>query len=300
MRIVHLSDLHLTLPEHGAIAHMWTKRWTGYASWRRHRRWQHRREVLDRLASAVQSERPDRIVITGDLTQIGLPEEIAAAHAWLQTLAPPERVCLVPGNHDLYAHDSWPALRCEWADYLHLAGDDAGASRAAPYPVVRELDGVAIVCANSALPTPILCAGGRLGASQRQRLEQSLAALHARGLLCCLLIHHPPLPAISSWRKALSDAGALATILTRHAPALVLHGHLHRNKAYAIGATRIFATASASSAMAQHPASYRVFDCERDPRGWRIAMTLKQADPGGTAFATTHHESWLQPQPVGG
>jgi len=298
MRIVHLSDLHLTSPAGTALGALRGKRWTGYASWWRKRRWQHRREVLDRLALAVQAEQPDRIVITGDLTHIGLPTEIAAARTWLQSLGPPERVCLVPGNHDDYARDSWSAIRRDWADYLHLHGNLPDMRHGDAYPVVREHDGVALVGLNSALPTPMLLARGRLGAAQCERLDATLAALNRRGLLSCLLIHHPPLRGMTSWRKALADAEALAPIMTRQTPALVLHGHLHRNLEARIGATRVFATASASSAMAEHPASYRVFDLARDEHGWQITMALKQASVEGADFVTVQRERWSHPQPA--
>lgn len=300
MRIVHISDLHLTSLRDRSFADLLGKRWTGYASWRYKRRWQHRREVLDNLTQALRAERADRIVITGDLTHIGLPEEIVAARDWLRSLAPPEHVLLIPGNHDIYARDSWPAIRRHWADYLHWNDVRPDARRHDGYPVVRERDGVALIGLNSALQTPMLLARGKLGTAQCERLDALLAALHARGVLCCLLIHHPPLPGHAPWRKALADAAALERIIARHAPALVLHGHMHRNTHARVGPTRVYATASGSSSMPEHPAAYRVFEISRNAQGGHLAMHLTQATADASGFARVQSEVWqYEHTPVG-
>lgn len=293
MRIVHISDLHLTSLAERSAATLWGKRWTGYGSWMRRRRWEHRREVLDRLLAAIYDERPDQILITGDLTHIGLPEEIRAVRAWLRDLGPAVQVFLVPGNHDVYARDSWPVIRREWADYLHLDRSADNSRMGDVYPIVRELGGVALVALNSALSTPILMASGLLGKGQLARLDLVLEQLHARGVPCCLMLHHSPLRGVSSWRKALRDAHELERLLIRHAPAVLLHGHLHRNQDMLFGATRVLATAPASSAMLDQPASYRILDFSPEAQGWRIAMTLKQADQAGGSPLTVGTDCWL-------
>ena len=74
-----------------------------------------------------------QILVTGDLVHIGLPGEIEAAARWLEALGPAERVMLVPGNHDAYAGDSWPAVAAAWGPYLGGADGHEG------FPVVRRL-----------------------------------------------------------------------------------------------------------------------------------------------------------------
>lgn len=294
MRLVHLTDPHLTTLSGESRRAIRGKRRLGYWSWKRKRQFRHRRELLQQITAAVLQERATQIVVSGDLTQIGLPEEIAAARGWLESLGPADRVTLVPGNHDVYRADSWPTVRAQWGDYLGLAAqergrvgvDTAGQASSAEFPRLRQLDGpqggLAIISLCSAYPAPLLLADGRLGAAQLERLDGLLS--RAAGFRC-LVLHHPPLPGMTAWRKALRDAGRLRSLLAAHGPELVLHGHLHRNQAGpALGATRIFATASASSAETRAPASYRVFDIEPLPagcpgqgtqHGWSVVMRLK-------------------------
>jgi 3',5'-cyclic AMP phosphodiesterase CpdA len=271
------------------------KRWSGYLSWRRKRRFVHRREMLDVLTAAVHDERPVHVLVTGDLVHIGLPAEIDTAAAWLDSLGPPERVMLVPGNHDVYARDSWPAASAAWARYLGVAG---AATPVEAYPVCRKLsvDGAPLhlIGVSSAEPTPLFSAAGSLGDAQRARLEQALEAEAFR----CLLIHHPPLPAMTSRRKGLRDAAALAALLERRGAELALHGHVHRNVEHTgPGGVRIFGTASASAqtaAGAKDGASYRVLDVNRDAAGWRVAMRLMGVTADG-AVMRLDEQAWTVP-----
>ncbi|MEQ8497304.1 MAG: metallophosphoesterase, partial [Gammaproteobacteria bacterium] len=253
MRLVHLSDPHLSsLAAHG-LHTLRGKRRLGYLSWLRRRRHQHRPEVLEALCEHVRAEQADVIAVTGDLTQLGLPDEIAAASAWLEGLAPTP-VVLVPGNHDLYRDDARVELAARWSAQLRVPALDEQA-----FPSRLDVGPVSLFGLCSAHAAPFWSAGGRLGAAQLERLDAALAA--ARGRLRCVLIHHPPLPGQCSARKALGDASALAALLARHGVELVLHGHLHRNLAQLHrGRTRVLATASASYAPEVGRASYRVFD----------------------------------------
>lgn len=264
------------------LARLAGKRWSGYLSWRRRRRFVHRAEVLDRLTAAVAAERPEQILVTGDLVHVGLPAEIDAAAHWLERLGPPERVLLVPGNHDVYARDSWPALARAWRAYLPQSpGDDASG-----FPVLRVLGAggrrLSLVGVSSAVPSPLFMAYGRIGASQLGRLDRLLAA--APGFRC-LLLHHPPLPGMTGRRKGLVDAARLAQILGAHGAELVLHGHVHHNVCHrhSLPHLRIYGTASASSASAGAPASYRRFDVSAEHRGWQVAMALVTVAPDGSS-----------------
>lgn len=272
------------------------KRWSGYLSWRRRRRFAHRPEVLDALTAAVLAEDPVQILVTGDLVHIGLPGEIEAAARWLEALGPAERVMLVPGNHDAYAGDSWPAVADAWGPYLGGADGHEG------FPVVRRLarNGVEVhlVGASSAQPTPLFMASGGLG---RAQLEAVQGALEDVGGLRCLLIHHPPLPGMTSRRKGLRDAAALAKVLEDTGAELVLHGHVHRNvRRPAPGGGRIFGTASASHVepgrSGDRGASYRVFELDTDGAGdaIRVTMRLMGVSAAG-AVARLDEESWTVP-----
>src|SRR5262245_65523212 len=98
--IAHLTDVHLG-PIDGLPPRYWNlKRGLGYLNWMRKRRHDHQRPVLDRIVADMAAQGPDHIAVTGDLANIGLPQEHIAALGWLQSLGPPERVTVIPGNHD--------------------------------------------------------------------------------------------------------------------------------------------------------------------------------------------------------
>ena len=293
MRLVHLTDPHLTSLAGERLFALRGKRWLGYLSWKRKRRLVHRSDVLARVTEAVGAERPAQILVSGDLAHIGLGAEIAAATAWLETLGPPERVMLVPGNHDYYRADSWAPIRAHWSRYLGIDDDVSLRAPAEYFPRIRHVHeqgvNVTVLGLCSAYPAPLLLADGRLGAGQLLRLEAELD--QAEGFRCVLL-HHPPLPGLTARRKALRDADELAGVLTRQRPELVLHGHVHRNRSTAGGdGMHIFATASASSGQTDALASYRVFDVAQDADGWLVAMHLKGITPEGRIDVLTH-SSW--------
>lgn len=293
MRLVHLTDPHLTSLANQSLSGLSGKRRLGYLSWKRKRRLVHRADLLEQITEAVHTESATQIVLSGDLAQIGLAEEISAAGDWLERLGSPQQVLLVPGNHDYYRADSWAAICDRWGPYLGAGQDASKMSPADLFPRLRQLekDGVeaAVLGLCSAYPAPLLMADGRLGVDQLSQLDNRME--QARGFRCVIL-HHPPLPGMTAWRKALRDAGDLAGVLERHRPELVLHGHVHRNRTGPVsGGTRIFATASASSSRPEAPASYRVFDISREPDGWTVAMRLKGIAQGGS-IAVLEESRW--------
>ncbi len=73
------------------ISQLFNKRLLGYLSWRRKRRLVHRRDIVDSLVKDLHAICPDHIVVTGDLTHIGLPDEFAEAAQWLPCLGLPDR-----------------------------------------------------------------------------------------------------------------------------------------------------------------------------------------------------------------
>ena len=78
------------------------KRGLGYINWHRGRKYIHRRETLDAVTRDLKTIATDHIAVTGDLANLSLPIEYAAARAWLETLGPPRDVTVIPGNHDAY------------------------------------------------------------------------------------------------------------------------------------------------------------------------------------------------------
>lgn len=293
MRLVHLTDPHLSSLQGVGYSELLGKRLSGYLSWRKNRSKHFLPAVLERLVAAVRAENPDQILLTGDLVQIGLESEIRQAADWLKSLAAPEKVMLVPGNHDVYAGGSAATVSRLWQDYLlQTAAPAEGGNLTDRYPVVRRLGKVDLIGLSTACVTPVFMATGSLGRDQLDRLEVLLQKFAAEGRMVVLLIHHPPLPGLSSRRKALTDDGALEGVLTRYPPAMVFYGHMHRNQDLQLGDTRVYCTAAASSVS---DASYRVIDIAERDDGWSFRMRLKTldvVDGEEPAFVTIDEQLW--------
>jgi len=293
MRFVHLTDPHLSSLHGVGFAELLGKRLSGYLSWRKNRSKHFLPAVLEQLRTAVIAENPDQILLTGDLVQIGLESEIRQAAEWLKSLAAPDKVMLVPGNHDVYAGGSAATVSRLWSDYLFPTGaTEGGVDLTDRYPVVRRLGKIDLVGLSTACVTPVFMATGSLGNDQLNRLEVVLHESAAQGQMVMLLIHHPPLPGLSSWRKALTDDRALEDVLNRHPPAMIFYGHMHRNQELQLGETRVYCTAAASSA---GDASYRVIDIAERDDSWSFHMRLKTLDlenGGEPAFVTIDEQSW--------
>ena len=234
LTLAHLSDVHLPALPRIPLVHMGLKRGLGLVNWHRKRHAIHRMDTVDALLADLARQAPDHIAVTGDLANLGLPEEHANALTWLQRLGSPAKVSVVPGNHDIYTRLDNDSGVARWQAYMTsdvwgrtLTGDPPGSSLEFPY--VRRFDDIALIGLNSAVPTPPFVAAGRLGAAQLARLPRLLDATLAAGLVRVILIHHPPLPGQAKRLRGLEDAAALQAVLQNHGDELVLHGHNHRN-----------------------------------------------------------------------
>jgi 3',5'-cyclic AMP phosphodiesterase CpdA len=289
MRIIHISDPHLSSLQNVSFRKLRGKRLLGYQSWYRKRRHQYQTNTLQQITRAVSLESADLVIVTGDLVHIGLESELHEAREWLEGLGSPDKVLVVPGNHDCYHPESWPLVQRLYQPYL---GADPDPSPNGAYPVLKHVDGISIIAASSAAPSPWWAASGTLGAGQRQRLRHML--LRENGYLRILALHHPPLPDMTTARKALTDAAELREIFESNAPQITLHGHLHRNQTVNAPHGPIYCTAPASSVQTSRPASYRVIQATARHDEWHIDMTLKSLVGGQIKVTESSH--WCTPR----
>lgn len=299
--LAHLSDVHLgPLPRLGA-RHWNVKRSLGFLNWHKNRRHVHLRETLDALTADVTAQRIDHVAVTGDLANIGLPEEYSAVERWLASLGGPAQVSVVPGNHDIYTRLRGDPGVAWWRAYMTsggAAGSDASVGQKAHgqgdrellFPFVRRFGRVVIIGANSAVETRPFYAGGRLGAEQRERLGVVLQKLGGEGVIRVVLIHHPPLPGQAKRSKALEDAAELESLLRLHGAELVLHGHNHlsmfaERPTAAGGNISVFGVPSASLGRHhkdEHLARYHLFRIGVGDNGRGIEMISRGlATPDG-------------------
>ena len=283
--LAHLSDPHLPMPR-ARIVDLLGKRATGYANWWRSRVGLHRPEALAGIVADIKAENPDHIALTGDLVNVSLPEEFERASQWLTGLGPPDRVTLVPGNHDVYVATKWGQGLGRWGAYI--AGDGEPPSTGFEvFPTVRRRGPVALVGLNSGVPKPPFFATGTLGAAQIAAAEKVLAALGREGLCRVVLIHHPPLTTEKHFKR-LTDAAAFQAMIRRVGCEIVLHGHNHRSEVARIagprGSVPVVGVTSASAAAGSKygRARYHLIGIERQETGWRLGMQIRALKADGT------------------
>jgi 3',5'-cyclic AMP phosphodiesterase CpdA len=277
LTIAHLTDVHLG-PIAGFGPRYWNvKRLLGYANWLRNRRDAYQREVLDRIVADLMLQAPDHIAVTGDLVNIGLPQEHINALAWVESLGAAHAVSVIPGNHDIYSRLGGDPGTARWSAYMASCAQGAEHAGGDDFPFVRMLGAVAIIGVNSAVPTLPLVASGQVGADQLARLDRVLERLGRAGHFRLVLIHHPPLPGQAKRLRGLRDAAELERILARHGAELVVHGHNHHNMLAWCGtgpaATPVVGAPSASLSRphkAEPLARYNLYRIEGPP--WSIDL----------------------------
>lgn len=259
-RIAHLTDPHTSSLADVGWRTLLGKRALGYLSWRRKRQYRHSQTMLEAATTAALAHQPDALVLTGDLLHIGLASEMQQMRGWLLALSQQLPVLLVPGNHDLYAADSPAAWARELGDLPVFGKPNSDGQQ---WPRALRVNDVQIIGLASAYPAPLTRADGRLGQRQRDALEQQLqqAGKDQEPVNHRLLaLHHPADSALCAQRKSLLDAPQLQVLMARHEVAGLVHGHLHENIEYAVGATRCYCTASASSIHSEAMASFRLLE----------------------------------------
>lgn len=237
-RVMHLSDLHIACMDEISWRDLMNKRILGYARWQLGRGKEYDYRILPILERELQQIRADQVIITGDLTHLGLPGEFRRVVRWLRHLAPPGGITVVPGNHDTYISAPWSGTFSLWEDYLlpccPYRGTIPSGRLEALFPTLCIKEDVAIIGVCSAISCAWHLATGRVGRRQLERLEDILERTRVRGLYRILAIHHPPAPGVVDRRKELTDVTALGRLLERCGCELILHGHSHGTSVYSL------------------------------------------------------------------
>lgn len=156
--------------------------------------------------------RPDALVFTGDLTDLGEPEAYAALRALVEPVAARlgAPIVWVAGNHD-----ERPAMR---RDLLDLSPTQE------PVTAVHDLGGLRLIAVDSTVPG---WHHGDLDAAQLDWLRGELATPAPLGTL--LALHHPPLPSHLPLFDILElrEQSRLADVIAGTDVRGILAGHLH-------------------------------------------------------------------------
>ncbi len=223
LRFAHCSDIHLLNLDGVRPWQFLNKRITGAVNLALKRRRAHNDALFDRIVEHAHEQNVDRLVITGDLTNLALASEFAHVAEKLEAAKLP--ITVIPGNHDAYTKGS--ARHGRFENYLgkFMDGDRLAGEQ---YPFVQRFDGVALVGVSTAVPTLPLYATGQVGPDQLARLAKILDDLEQEGLARIVLIHHPVIDGMAHARHDLLDLEAFGEVIARHGAELVLHGHEHR------------------------------------------------------------------------
>jgi len=277
--LAHLSDPHLSPLPAARLRDLAGKRALGYLNWTRNRHKFHRRDVLDALMMDLQAQAPDHVAITGDLLNLALEAEFAPSRAWLESVGTPDRVTVIPGNHDAYVRVTQHRFAQAWGNYLD---SDEAPDGGGTFPSLRRRGPLALISVSSAVPTPPLMATGRVGRTQLDALAPMLAGVSADQAFRVLLIHHPLRS--NARTKRLTDSHLLLALLKRHGVELILHGHDHVHSTIWVegpkGAIPAIGVPSASAVAHGHypAAAYNLFSIERDGAAWRLEQTIRAID----------------------
>jgi 3',5'-cyclic AMP phosphodiesterase CpdA len=227
-RLVQVSDPHFQSLRGATLRDFLGKRLVGGVNLLVRRRRKHQMPLLEAMGEDLRQRTFDHLVVTGDLCNIALISEWTRALRWIEALHfAPDRVTVIPGNHDAYV----PQVVRDGTFERMFAAYQTAEMRVAGsnYPFVRIRGDVALVCTSTAVPTRGVGAWGRLGDDQLARLESLLMAPELSNRRRIVLIHHPPLLNRIGEDQNLRDREALQALLARTGADLVLHGHDHRD-----------------------------------------------------------------------
>lgn len=281
--IAHISDIHLPLesiqfPKLSLV----NKRFLSFLSWKK-RRLSLQKKRLDIIIDDISRESPDLLLISGDLTNLALPEEFKQAADWLHHL-PFKNINIIPGNHDALVKTQWHNSYAFWSPWSQAYNHD-------DYPIIARYGSIAVIGINTAVPTPPFFANGQVGNYQLNQIRYALQRLKKDNLFRIVILHHPPVSGIVSERKALKDRKKLQKILYEEGVEIILFGHVHRTITRKFLNTNIpmlgIASASSNSSRPYHQAAWRKIVIEKLDDHFHTFSTVRFIDKNGD-FSQTH------------
>jgi Icc protein len=239
IRIAHLSDVHMLAPRpsRARARHSLGVRFLSIG--RRLDAWRRTRKLARALAVAKRSG-ADHVVISGDLTEIGQRDEFEAfAEILHDSEIAPERVTLVPGNHDAYTDPNG------WRDAIQGPLKAYAATSADRPHKVLDWGDVCFMPIDVTCSQPITRSAGLLTDDVGAALESRFEDHALKKKVTVVVQHHSPFEhAIRAWHwiDGLQGAARMTALLEQHGHVHVLHGHLHHvvDRGLCSGHNRVF------------------------------------------------------------
>jgi len=171
--------------------------------------------VVQALVAFARQQRPDLLVLSGDITQRARQTQFQAARAFVDRLG--VRVLAIPGNHDIPLFDVWTRLFHPYAQQVAAFGSDLEPGHSCA--------DLMVLCVNTTRPWRHK--HGEVSARQIERVARTLATASAQQLRV-VVVHQP---------VAVTRAEDMQNLVRGHAAALqrwsaagadlVLGGHIH-------------------------------------------------------------------------
>ena len=290
-KLAHISDLHLSTLDKVSWKQLLNKRVLGYLSWYGNRQHIHRLDILESLLSDLALTKSNHLIISGDLTHIGTPQEYKQVADWLSRHGSSKQISVVPGNHDCYVNEDPSQTTSLWSSYMQ--GDNPQEKTDPLFPSFRQRGPVAIIGLSTALPTAPFFATGKLGHDQIDMMKPLLEKARSMGLFRIVVLHHGPLETSNKFRKRLVDAKEFRSALSSVGAELILHGHGHHpitewfkfdgTDVPVIGAP----SASQLSSSEHKRAGYNTYHVERTDEGWQLTVSSRRYEEATGTFADT-------------
>jgi Icc protein len=242
----------------------------------------YRQELLRSAIDELNAARPDLVVIAGDLTDDGYPDQYPLALEELSRLACPH-VVRVPGNHDA-------------RNVGYVLFEDTFGARDSRLRLELGGQSVALVAVDSSKPD---LDEGEIGREHYAWIEEGLRGDADLRLFVC---HHHlvPIPGTGREQNQVRDAGDVLALLRRCAVDLVLAGHRHVPYVWPVAGMLLVHSGTVSTLRTRgfpHPA-YNLIRVEAGrisvelrepggagrslgtyPRDWPVELVARDADP---------------------
>jgi Icc protein len=169
----------------------------------------YRQDLLRTAIAEINDLEPDLVVIAGDITDDGYPDQYPPAEQEFAAIACPELV-LVPGNHDA-------------RNVGYLRFEETFGTRDSRQRLLLDGSEVALVAVDTSKPD---LDEGEVGREHYRWIEEGFAGAADLRIFVC---HHHlmPIPGTGRERNQVLDAGDVLSLLRRAEVDLVLAGHRH-------------------------------------------------------------------------
>jgi 3',5'-cyclic AMP phosphodiesterase CpdA len=242
----------------------------------------YREELLRTAIKEINAVEPDVVVVAGDLTDEGYPDQYPPAKKELSALSCPQVVC-VPGNHDA-------------RNVGYLGFEDTFGARDLRLQLEFDSLQLALVAVDSSKPD---LDEGEIGREHYGWIEEGFAGSADLRVFVC---HHHlvPVPGTGRERNQVLDAGDVLSLLRQCGVDLVLSGHRHVPYVWPIAGMLLVHSGTVSTLRTRgfpHPA-YNLLRIEAGriavercvpggerhslgdyPRDWPAELSARHADP---------------------